>query len=68
MTFCFATTHPGQIIPPLRSRLRSIVVKPLPADLAIRLLRERAEADGLAYDPPRSLCSRASSRVIPAIC
>ncbi len=51
VTFCFATTHPGQIIAPLRSRLRSVVVKPLPARLAIRLLQERAEADGLAYDP-----------------
>lgn len=51
VTFCFATTEPGRIIPALRSRLRSVVVKPLSAKLAVCLLRERAEADKLAYDP-----------------
>lgn len=51
VTFCFATTEPGQIIKALRSRLRSVVVTPLSAKLAVRLLRERAEADELAYDP-----------------
>ncbi|KQO91280.1 hypothetical protein ASF33_18280 [Methylobacterium sp. Leaf92] len=51
VTFCFATTEPDQIIAPLRSRLRSVVVKPLSAQLAVRLLRERAAADELAYDP-----------------
>lgn len=49
--FCFATTAPHELRPALLSRLMHLEVRPLPADLALRLLKRVADASTAAGEP-----------------